>query len=122
MRANERYVFARVARPALPVQGLSRHFPVRRIYCVGRNYASHAREMGGDPDREAPFFFSKPADAIVPLGGDMPYPASTGELHHEVACAVSSNRWKGPTVAMSRGRIPRSSACARSGATSSWAR
>ncbi len=89
MRDNERYVFDRVARPALPVQGLARQFPVRRICCVGRNYASHAREMGGDPDREAPFFFSKPADAVLPLGGDMPYPASTGELHHEVELVLA---------------------------------
>ena len=89
MRASARYVFDRVVRPALPVQGLTRLFPVRRIYCVGRNYASHAREMGGDPNREAPFFFSKPADAILPLGGDMPYPASTSELHHEVELVLA---------------------------------
>ena len=89
MSESEQYVFDRVARPALPVQGLTRQFPVRRIYCVGRNYASHAREMGGDPDREAPFFFSKLADAVLPLGGDMPYPASTDELHHEVELVLA---------------------------------
>jgi len=86
---SEHFVFDRVVRPALPVQGLTSLFPVRRIHCVGRNYASHAREMGGDPDREAPFFFSKPADAILPLGGDMPYPASTTELHHEVELVLA---------------------------------
>ena len=89
MNETEQYVFDRIVRPALPVQGLTSLFPVRRIYCVGRNYASHAREMGGDPDREAPFFFSKPADAILPLGGDMPYPASTVELHHEVELVLA---------------------------------
>ncbi len=59
-------------------------FPVRRVYCVGRNYAEHAREMGADPDREPPFFFSKPADALLPGGADMPYPPGTDELHHEI--------------------------------------
>ena len=59
-------------------------FPVRRIFCVGRNYAEHAREMGADPEREAPFFFAKPADAVLTGGADMPYPAATGELHHEM--------------------------------------
>ena len=52
-------------------------FPVRRVFCVGRNYAAHVREMGGDPDREAPFFFTKPADALVAGGADMPYPPLT---------------------------------------------
>ena len=59
-------------------------FPVRRVYCVGRNYAEHAREMGADPDREPPFFFGKPADALLPGGADMPYPPCTDELHHEI--------------------------------------
>jgi fumarylpyruvate hydrolase len=64
-------------------------YPIRRVYCVGRNYAAHAREMGGDPVREAPFFFSKPADAILPGGGNMPFPAATRELHHEVEFVVA---------------------------------
>ena len=85
----ERYVFDRTSRPTLPVVGLTALFPVRRVYCVGRNYASHAREMGGDPDRETPFFFSKPADAVLPMGGAMPYPASTHELHHEVELVLA---------------------------------
>lgn len=89
MSETERYVFDPGVRPALPVNGLTDFFPVRRVYCVGRNYASHAREMGGDPEREAPFFFSKPADAILPRGGDMPYPASTHELHHEVELVLA---------------------------------
>ncbi len=58
-------------------------FPIHRIYCVGRNYAAHAREMGAD-DREPPFFFSKPADAIVPDGASIPYPSATTNLHHEI--------------------------------------
>jgi fumarylpyruvate hydrolase len=73
--------------PAVPVRG-GGLFPVRRIFCVGRNYAAHAREMGHDPDREPPFFFTKPADAIV-TGGEMPYPAATSELHHEVELVVA---------------------------------
>lgn len=59
-------------------------FPVRRIYCVGRNYAEHAREMGHDPNEAPPFFFGKPADALVTGGADMPYPTETADLHHEI--------------------------------------
>ena len=59
---------------ALPIQGSRQLFPVRRIFCVGRNYAEHAIEMGGDPTREPPFYFTKPADALVVNGADMPYP------------------------------------------------
>ena len=72
----------------IPVQG-GGLFPVRRIYCVGRNYAEHAREMGHDPDREPPFFFMKPADAIVTRGQDMPYPPATKDLHHEMELVVA---------------------------------
>ena len=64
-------------------------FPVHRIYCVGRNYAAHAREMGADPDREPPFFFTKPADAVVADGGTVPYPPATTNLHHEVELVVA---------------------------------
>lgn len=64
-------------------------FPVRRIFCVGRNYAEHVREMGGDPDREDPFFFTKPADAIVTDGAAMPYPPATSDLHHEMELVVA---------------------------------
>ena len=70
--------------PSLPVAGTAARFPVRRIYCVGRNYAAHSREMGVDPARESPFFFMKPADALVPDGGHLPYPPATTNLHHEV--------------------------------------
>jgi fumarylpyruvate hydrolase len=64
-------------------------FPVRRIYCVGRNYRAHAIESGGDPDRELPFFFQKPADAIVPDGGTVPYPPMTSSFHHEIELVVA---------------------------------
>ena len=64
-------------------------FPVRRIFCVGRNYAEHAREMGADPDRELPFFFCKPADALVINGADTPYPSMTSNLHHEMELVVA---------------------------------
>ena len=77
------YAFDPPARPAAPVAGEDLLFPVRRIYCVGRNYAAHRREMGGD-DRDPPFFFAKPADALVPPGVAVPYPPGTQNLHHEV--------------------------------------
>jgi fumarylpyruvate hydrolase len=67
-------------------------FPVRRIFCVGRNYAEHAREMGHDPDREPPFFFTKPADALVISGDDTPYPPATADLHHEIELVVAIGR------------------------------
>ncbi|KAA0685188.1 fumarylacetoacetate hydrolase family protein [Azospirillum brasilense] len=74
--------------PTVPVAG-GDPFPVRRIYCVGRNYAAHAREMGADPDREPPFFFMKPADAIVADGTAIPYPPRTANLHHEIELVVA---------------------------------
>jgi fumarylpyruvate hydrolase len=76
-------VFPAAPAPVLPVKGTSALFPVRRILCVGRNYAAHRREMGGD-DREPPFFFAKPADAVVSSGGDVAYPSITTNLHHEI--------------------------------------
>ena len=80
--------------PPLPqtsaeVAGTDERFPVHRIYCVGRNYAKHAREMGMDPDREPPFFFSKPADALVANGTPVPYPSRTSNLHHELELVVA---------------------------------
>ena len=70
----------------LPVEGTQARFPVHRIYCVGRNYAEHAREMGGDPDREPPFFFMKPANAVVDATNatSVPYPSKTKNYHHEI--------------------------------------
>ena len=70
--------------PALAIVESGELFPVGRIYCVGRNYAEHAREMGHDPDREPPFFFMKPANAIVPNNATIPYPQATKDLHHEI--------------------------------------
>ncbi|CAN5798905.1 fumarylacetoacetate hydrolase family protein [soil metagenome] len=85
------YVLAPAAQAAVPVEGQNALFPVRRIYCVGRNYAAHRREMGGD-DRDPPFFFAKPADAVVIPGGAVPYPPRTSNLHHEIELVVA---WKG---------------------------
>jgi fumarylpyruvate hydrolase len=75
--------------PTLPVQGSDRRFPVRRIFCIGRNYADHAREMGATVEKDAPLFFCKPADAVVVDGADVPYPQATSELHHEVEMVVA---------------------------------
>jgi fumarylpyruvate hydrolase len=83
------YVISAPTLPVLPVAGTGATFPVRRIWCVGRNYAEHAREMGADPQREVPFFFAKPSDAVVPLGGTLPFPKATHDLHHEVELAVA---------------------------------
>jgi fumarylpyruvate hydrolase len=82
------FVFEPAARAAVPVEGESAAFPVRRILCVGRNYAAHRREMGGD-DRDPPFFFAKPADAVVPPGRDVGYPPRTQNLHHEIELVVA---------------------------------
>ena len=84
----EMYVIDAPATPSIPVVGQKGRFPVHRIYCVGRNYAAHRREMGGD-DRDPPFFFAKPADAIVPPGGDVAYPPKTANLHHEIELVVA---------------------------------
>jgi fumarylpyruvate hydrolase len=72
----------------LEVAGETGRFPVRRIYCVGRNYVEHVREMGND-EREPPFFFQKPADAILPSGSDFPYPPKTSDVHHEIELVVA---------------------------------
>ena len=83
------FVFEPQAVTAVPIVGESATFPVRRVYCVGRNYAAHAREMGKDPDKEPPFFFMKPADAVVPGGGDIHYPPGTKNYHHEIELVVA---------------------------------
>ena len=83
------YVIDIGPQPSLPVTGSDKRFPVGRIYCVGRNYADHAREMGHDPDREAPFFFMKPANAIVQNNASLSYPVGTKDLHHEIELVVA---------------------------------
>ena len=75
--------------PAVAVSGQDGLFPVRRIFCVGRNYAEHAREMGHDPHAEPPFFFTKPADAVIDSGVSIPYPIATADLHHEAELVVA---------------------------------
>ncbi len=82
-------VFPTGERPSVEIEGRAERFPVHRIYCVGRNYAAHAREMGKDPDREPPFFFTKPPDAIVPNHSTIPYPSRTKNLHHEIELVVA---------------------------------
>lgn len=86
------YVIPPPAISAVPIQGGSAMFPVRRIFCVGRNYAEHAIEMGSDPTREPPFYFTKPADALLINGADMPYPSVTKSLHHEMELVVAIGR------------------------------
>ncbi len=83
------YVITAPAQPSLAVADSQERFPIRRVFCVGRNYGAHAREMGSDPNREPPFFFTKPADAVVPASGAVPYPPATRDLHHEVELVVA---------------------------------
>lgn len=82
------YVFPAPPVATVPAAG-GENFPVHRIYCVGRNYAEHAREMGHDPEREPPFFFMKPADAVVMSGSTIPYPAKTRDYQHEIELVVA---------------------------------
>ncbi len=80
-----------VPTPTLEIEGSDARFPVRRVYCVGRNYVEHIRETGND-EREPPFFFQKPADALLPSGSDFPYPPQTGNVHHEIELVVAIGR------------------------------
>jgi fumarylpyruvate hydrolase len=86
-----KYLFEPPVRPCVTIRGRTETFPVRRIYCVGQNYAAHAREMGRDPQREPPFFFSKPPDAVT-QASRIPYPPRTANLHHEVELVVAIGR------------------------------
>jgi len=86
------YLFQPAQAPALPVRGMNKLFPVHRIYCVGRNYAEHAKEMGHDPNREPPFFFQKNPDSLIPGGGDFPYPPKSNDVHHEFEMVVALHR------------------------------
>ncbi|WP_062235140.1 fumarylacetoacetate hydrolase family protein [Aureimonas sp. N4] len=83
------YVVSAPPQPSVAVAGSEARFPVRRIFCVGRNYAAHAREMGRDPDREPPFFFTKPADAVVGDGETVAYPPETANFHYEAELVVA---------------------------------
>ncbi|WP_133646077.1 fumarylacetoacetate hydrolase family protein [Paraburkholderia flava] len=83
---------------SVAIAGSDERFPVRRVFCVGRNYADHALEMGGNPDREPPFFFQKPTDAVVPAAGTIPYPPLTRDLHHEIEMVIAIGK-EGTNVA-----------------------
>jgi fumarylpyruvate hydrolase len=85
-------VFPAFPTVTLPVTGRPERFPVRRIFCVGRNYDEHTREMGGEPGIEPPFFFTKPADAVVESGSRIPYPTATANLHHEAELVLAIGR------------------------------
>jgi fumarylpyruvate hydrolase len=100
------YVFPPAQPVALPVDGSNEQFPVRRIYCVGRNYEAHAREMGHDPDREPPFFFSKPMDAVLYVApgaiGEFPYPSQTKNLHFEMELVAAIGK-QGKDIPVDKG-------------------
>lgn len=83
------YAIAPPPVPSLPILGSGLRFPVRRVFCIGRNYADHAKEMGAAVEPGRPMFFCKPADAVVTDGADVPYPSATQELHHEVEMVVA---------------------------------
>ncbi len=86
------YVIETPVIPSLRVDGTDKLFPIHRIYCVGRNYADHAREMGYDPDREPPFFFQKNPDTIVPSGGKFPYPDRSKNVHYEIELVAALSK------------------------------
>jgi fumarylpyruvate hydrolase len=83
------YVIPAPAITTLPVRGSSKVFPIRRIYCIGRNYAEHAIEMGHDPTREPPFFFQKNPNNVIPEGRDFPYPSKSKDVHHEIELVIA---------------------------------
>jgi fumarylpyruvate hydrolase len=85
------YVFSPAPVTALPIRGSDDRFPVRRVYCIGRNYAEHAIEMGHDPDKEPPFFFQKNPDNVV-IDGRFPYPSATKDVHHEIELVVALSK------------------------------
>jgi fumarylpyruvate hydrolase len=87
--ASMTYAIATPVQPSLPIIGSELRFPIRRVFCIGRNYAEHAREMGSAVDTGTPMFFGKPADAVVSDGADVPYPQATADLHHEVEMVVA---------------------------------
>lgn len=87
--AHPAYVIPPPAQASIAIAGTGARFPVRRVYCIGRNYAAHVAEMGGSADRDPPIFFQKPADAVVESGATIPYPSQTENLHHEVELVVA---------------------------------
>lgn len=89
MSAAMDYIFEPAPQSSIPIKGSDQKFPVRRIYCVGRNYADHAREMGHDPDRDPPFFFQKNPNNILLGNSDFPYPDKTSDVHHEIELVVA---------------------------------
>ena len=91
------YIFAKQETPSVMIEGTKDVFPVHRIYCVGQNYSNHAIEMGVNPEREAPFFFSKPADAICQEGSRLPFPLATENLHHEIELVIAIGK-KGENI------------------------
>ena len=90
------FIFAPADQPSLPIAGAADRFPVRRIFCVGRNYAAHAAEMGNAVETDAPFYFTKSAHTLLQSGQDMPYPQATHDLHHEIELVVAI----GPSVGL----------------------
>ncbi|MDB6087979.1 MAG: Fumarylacetoacetate hydrolase [Gammaproteobacteria bacterium] len=86
------FAFPPATAPSAEIAGSRQRFPIHRIYCVGRNYADHVREMGGDSEREPPVFFTKPADAVVANDAAIPYPPRTSNLHHEIELVVAIGR------------------------------
>jgi fumarylpyruvate hydrolase len=86
------FAFPPSATPSAEISGSQQRFPIHRIYCVGRNYAEHIREMGGDTEREPPVFFTKPADAVMPNDAAIPYPPRTSNLHHEIELVIAIGR------------------------------
>jgi fumarylpyruvate hydrolase len=100
------FVFLPPPIPSVQIAGTRQHFPVHRIYCVGRNYADHAREMGSDPKVEPPVFFTKPADAVTSSGAAIPYPSRTENFHHEVELVVAiGGAGRNIAVGQARGHI-----------------
>jgi len=83
------YIFPPAPQPSVAVRGTEQRYPVARIFCVGRNYAAHAREMGGDPGREPPFYFTKPASAITASGSTVAYPPGTKDYHYEMELVIA---------------------------------
>ena len=87
-----KYIIKPAAPASLPIRGSDERFPVRRVYCVGRNYAAHTIEMGGDPNREVPFFFQKNPDDLVSDGAEFPYPDKSNDVHHEIEMIVALHK------------------------------